>query len=425
MDESDLRSITDWVIGQGLAGTPEADMLAGFCERCRTAGLPLDRAVVLIDTLHPVHEGHAFFWRSDGVVREPTRYGRTDRGEAAAAWRRTTFFRLLETGGEDMHLRLDGATLPDFYLLDSFAEEGQVDYIACVHRFAEAAVATSAGAIGEMDCVYSHWTTQRASGFAAADLAAIRRLGRPLALAVKASALGRVAETLAEVYLGNDAARRVLGGRIQRGVPERIGAVLWFSDLRGYTTISDTAVPEAIIPLLNDYADAVVTSIHEASGDVLKLIGDAVLGVFHGSDTADGCRRALAAEAALRARVADLNARRAAAGEPVTTVYLGLHVGEVLYGNIGSEYRLDFTVVGPAVNEVARIASMCRSADRLLLVSQDFRDATPEPERTDLVSVGRYALRGVGRAQELFTLDPGLSPDSFTRTSVRAAGSSS
>ena len=110
----------------------------------------------------------------------------------------------------------------------------------------------------------------------------------------------------------------------------------------------------------------------------------------------------------MRAKVAALNERRSAAGTPVTSVYLGLHVGEVLYGNIGSQYRLDFTVVGPAVNEVARIASLCRSVDRALLVSQAFHETVPLPERDTLVGVGRYALRGVGRAQELFTLDPAL-----------------
>src|SRR4029078_6710689 len=109
-------------------------------------------------------------------------------------------------------------------------------------------------------------------------------------------------------------------------------------------------------------------------------------------------RNALHAEQTLRASLAALNARRATAGRPVTSVYLGLHIGEVFYGNIGSEERLDFTVVGPAGNEVSRIAAMCRSADRSVLLSSEFVAATPERERVDLVSVGRYALRGVGRA---------------------------
>src|SRR3546814_373537 len=191
----------------------------------------------------------------------------------------------------------------------------------------------------------------------------MRRLVPALALAVKCPSLARVAGTLVEVYLGRDAGRRVLGGRIARGVADRIHAVLWFSDLRGFTAITDTAAPDEIIPLLNDYAEAVITAVHEAGGDVLKLVGDGTLAIFKSADAGDACRQALAAQADLRRRVAEVNARRTAEGRPVTSVYLGLHVGDVFYGNIGSNDRLAFTVVGPAVNEVSRISSMCRSFD--------------------------------------------------------------
>jgi adenylate cyclase len=225
---------------------------------------------------------------------------------------------------------------------------------------------------------------------------------------MKSAALAKVADTLVEVYLGRDAGRRVIKGRIQRGVADRIDAVLWFSDLRGFTAITDTAAPDEIIPLLNDYAGAVITAIHEAGGDVLKLIGDGTLAIFRADDPALACANALKAEAAMRRNVQALNERRAMEARPTTTVYLGLHVGEVFYGNIGSVDRLDFTVVGPAVNETSRIASMCRSVDRPLLISSAFADALPAEKRRKLVSVGRFALRGVGRAQDLFTLDPEL-----------------
>jgi len=184
--------------------------------------------------------------------------------------------------------------------------------------------------------------------------------------------------------------------------------VLWFSDLRGYTALTESAPPGEIIPLLNDYAEAVIASVLGGGGDVLKLIGDGTLAIFKADDPAEACRCALAAERALRRRLGPLNERRAAERRPVTSVYLGLHIGEVFYGNVGSDDRLDFTVVGPAVNEVARIAAMCRSVDRSLVLSAAFAAATPAPERDVIVSLGRYALRGVGRAQELFTLDPAL-----------------
>jgi adenylate cyclase len=184
--------------------------------------------------------------------------------------------------------------------------------------------------------------------------------------------------------------------------------VLWFSDLRGFTAITDTAAPDEVIPLLNDYADVVISSIHEAGGDVLKLIGDGILAIFKADDAADACRSALRAQAGLQQRMKALNARRSSEERPVTSVYLGLHIGDVFYGNIGSENRLDFTVIGPAVNEVSRIASMCRSVDRSIAMSASFVDATPPEERQNFVSLGRFALRGVGRAQELFTVDPAI-----------------
>ncbi len=159
---------------------------------------------------------------------------------------------------------------------------------------------------------------------------------------------------------------------------------------------------------MNDYAEAVIASIHAAGGDVLKLMGDGVLAIFKADDAQAACAAALQAEAMLRQRIATLNATRAANDRPVTSVYLGLHIGDVFYGNIGSDDRLDFTVIGPAVNEVSRIASMCRSIDRPVLMSAAFNDAAPASHRHNFVSVGRYALRGINRAQELFTLDPAL-----------------
>ncbi len=151
-----------------------------------------------------------------------------------------------------------------------------------------------------------------------------------------------------------------------------------------------------------------ITSIHEHGGDVLKLIGDGTLAMFRGGNAADASARALRAVTAMRIKVQQLNERRRVEARPTSTVYVGLHAGEVFYGNIGSIDRLDFTVVGPAVNEASRIASMCRSVDRPVLVSSVIAAALPEEDRRTLVSVGRYALRGVGRAEELFTIDPEL-----------------
>jgi adenylate cyclase len=287
---------------------------------------------------------------------------------------------------------------PEFPVFADLRAELQTDYLACAHRFA------GEGIIGEMDCVYTSWTTDAPSGFSDDEEEALCRLVPSLALAAKCVSLARIAATLVETYLGRDAGRRVLKGGIERGVAERIGAVVWFSDLRGFTKITDSAAPEQIIPLLNDYAEAVISAIHEAGGEVLKLIGDGTLAIFRADDPGQACRCALSAKTLAGQRIAALNRRRAEAGLPVTQAYLGLHVGEVFYGNVGSSDRLDFTVVGPAVNEASRIAAMCRSIERGVLLSAAFAEAALEEDRQHLVSVGRYALRGVAQPQELFTL---------------------
>jgi adenylate cyclase len=188
-----------------------------------------------------------------------------------------------------------------------------------------------------------------------------------------------------------------------RGIAEHIDAVVWFSDLRGFTQITDTE-PKQAIPLLNDYSDAIFLAIHQHGGDVLKLIGDGTLAIFTAEDRLHACSAALSAAIDARQGIAELKKRRAADGRPVTDMYLGLHVGKLFYGNVGSRERLDFTVIGPAVNEASRIAAMCRSLDQPVLMSAAFAAVGDIKRR--LVSVGRYALRGVSHPQELFTLDP-------------------
>jgi adenylate cyclase len=402
MNETLLSQLNAWLVGAGLAGKKEKDLLRGFCERAVAAGLPLSRAIIAVDTLHPIHEGRVFRWRLDQAEeREMIEYGRlSDNPEARESWMRSPFHYLLETGGSVLHRSQPRGDPADFPILEEFRREGQTDYIAMIHRFAEG------GAIGEMDCIYSSWLTEAHAGFTDPQVEALVALVPALALAIKCVSLQRIAGTLVETYLGRDPGRRVLEGRIRRGVADRVKAVLWWSDLRGFTHISDTAAPEQIIPLLNDYAEAVISAIHEAGGDVLKLIGDATLATFDATDPALACRSALDAQAVARARISAVNRRRASEGLPVTETYLALHLGEVFYGNIGSQERLDFTVIGPAVNMVNRIATMCRSAERDVLLSPAFVAALPEDIRPDAVSVGRYALRGFADAEELFTLIP-------------------
>lgn len=394
--------LAGWITESGLTGMAETELLQGFCERAVAAGIPVIRGVVIVDTLHPVYEGRVFRWfRDPSELSAMHEYGRVEEDEGVALrWRQSPFHHLIETGRSFLRRHIAAGGPCDFPSVEELKDAGHTDYLALMQRFG------GEGVIGEMDCVSSSWSTDAPGGFTDDQVAELRRLVPVLALAIKSASLARIAATLVETYLGRDAGRRVLAGKIARGVADRINAVLWFSDLRGYTRITDTAPPEQIIPLLNDYAEAVITAIHEAGGEVLKLIGDGTLAIFEASDPGQACRSALAAAFAAKGNVDAVNARRGDAGLPVTRPYLALHVGEVLYGNIGSADRLDFTVVGPAVNEVARIAAMCRSVERNILLSSAFAEAVHAGDRARLVSVGRYALRGVGRAQDLFTLEP-------------------
>jgi adenylate cyclase len=397
MEHGHFQPLIEWIAAAGLSGESELGLLEGFCERAVGAGMPLCRAVVGVDTLHPVLEGRIFEWRREGGPAQ-SEYGRLDPDRSDDKWLQSPFHRLYESGATALRRRF-GDGPEEFPLLEDLRREGMTDYVAMINRFG------SAGAIGMMDCTFSSWTTDRAEGYAQADVAALEFLVPCLALAIKSASIARITATLVETYLGRDAGHRVLRGHIERGVAEKISAVLWFSDLQGFTRITDTAPPAQIIPLLNDYADAVVSALRGQGGEVLKFIGDGMLAIFDAAAAADACRQALdAADDAVR-RVVALNRRRAAEGLPVTRLYLGLHVGEVFYGNIGSFERLDFTVVGPAVNETSRIAALCRSLDQHVLLSSAFA-AAAGASRSRLVSVGRYALRGVRRPQELYTLDP-------------------
>jgi len=401
MNHTAFNELAEWVTQAGLIGRTESELMAGFCQRIADAGVPLARALVILDTLHPIYEGRAFRWRVDArETVEVLDYGRTNEGEAAESWRRSPFFHLLQSGGTEMRRRLAAGDPADFPAFAQARDEGATDYFVLVHRF------VAEGVIGEMDCVYSAWSSDAPDGFAENDVTALRRLAPFLKLAVKSAALARIAGTLAETYLGRDAGRRVMSGRIVRGVAEKIGAVLWYSDLHGYTQISDNSPPEQIIPLLNDYAEVVVSAVHGHGGDVLKLVGDGTLAIFPADNREHACLGALAAAVRVREGVVELNGKRAAAGLPTTQVYLALHVGDVFYGNIGSKDRLDFTIIGPAVNEVSRILALSRSVEQDVLLSASFANALGSAMRRRLVSIGRYALRGVAQPQELFIPEP-------------------
>src|SRR5256886_15422685 len=227
---------------------------------------------------------------------------------------------MLQTGDSFLRRRVNAAAKDEFPVLSDFLAAGMTDYVAIINRFAPQ------GVIGDMDGVYSSWATREPDGFSDGEIAALQRIAPYLALAVKSVSLERMTGTLMETYLGRDAGQRVLSGRIVRGIAERIDAVVWFSDLRGFTRITDTA-PEEVIPLLNDYSDAIVSAIHERGGDVLKLIGDGTFAIFTAEDRTHACGAALSAAIAARERVEELNRRRGASRKTDNELLFRFHGG--------------------------------------------------------------------------------------------------
>jgi adenylate cyclase len=404
MDPERILQITQWIAASALAGADEAELLDGMCSRIVEAGIPISRALVGLDTLHPVLAGGTATWRRNRDAVETSTYLRDNPGVINDSWLRSPFYYLQESGEAMARWRLTGVTADNakYPVLADRAQEGDTDYVALLARFSGRSV------IGEMDGVYASFSTDRPSGFTDEELETFDRLLRALAVALNGVALGRIAATLVRTYLGRDAGQRVLSGSIERGKATPLSAVIWFSDLRGYTRLTDKLPPELIVTLLNDYADALVTAVTAQGGEVLKFIGDGLLAMFKikkPDRAARACAKALAAVSDGFARIAAVNQRRAADGLAITMPYVALHVGEVFYGNIGAVDRLDFTVVGPAVNETSRMLGMSRSLEQDVIVSAAFAEAAGA-NRNQLVSLGRYALRGVRRPQELFTLEP-------------------
>ncbi len=395
MSERDLADISNWIIESGLVGRPETEIIDGVCQRLNDSGTKVMRVQVGQRVLHPVYAGVGFLWeRGKGAEKNDwAREAETSDTEDVAS---SPFGLLFEQNLENWRFKIEGANEEMPYpILDDLRERGATDYAVYATGFTEGAV-RDAGANRFPSGMVSSWTVDQPGGYTDEQLDQLRRVVRTLGLAIKSSRNHSMAKTLLEVYLGQDAGQRVLSGEIERGMVRSISAVLWYCDLQGFTKIADTTPPDELINLLNDYFENMVEPIHAAGGQVLKFMGDGLMAIFEldNSDNADVCRIALDTVEETRRRIAEVNLERSAAVKPTTEFYIAMHLGDVQYGNIGSKDRLDFTVVGPAVNEVSRIETMCRPLDQDVIVSSTFSRAA-ENCQDRLVSLGRYALRGV------------------------------
>jgi len=401
-----------WLVERGLRGLPLDQQLAGYCQRLFDAGFPIRRAQMGMNTLHPRYGMHAFIWRPGaGAVQ----YAQRERAIVNhETYLRSPVHYMRGRGVLELRRRLDGGEPDEFYIFPELRAAGLTDYAARLVPFDPArsdAVAEETLKTGRpiapdraLDGIFFSCATDRPEGFDDAQLEAALEPLPYLALAVKSRLTYDVANTVVETYLGKDAGHRVLTGQIERGSADSIRAVIWFSDLRGFTRLADRLPRQAVIEMLDDYLEAMARPLRDNQGQILKFMGDGLLATFDltGRDEAAVCRDALAAAGELRQAFPAFNETRAAAGKPVMDFGLALHLGEVLYGNIGASDRLDFTVVGPAVNEASRIQALCREVDRNVLVSSAFHKAAGAPGT--LVSLGARSLRGVRAPQELFTL---------------------
>ena len=396
-----------WAVRQGLDGAPADVLLDGLCQRLVGAGVPLWRAFAGMRTLHPQWGGYGFTWRRDLNATRPEQYERGS--EYEQNWLDSPFAYLMSqgTGPADgaepllfLQRRLSGPQAQlDFAVLRGLSAAGGTDYFAQVIAFGMHGDPSRGTGVG------FSFTTDRPDGFRDDDILLLQAILPAAALALMADAGHTIASGLLAAYLGADAGKRVHAGAVARGSVESIRAVLWYADIRGFTAIADTTPGLAVIEMLDETFEALTAALRARGGQVLKFMGDGMLAIFSLVDARQEktCGRALdAAVEAMRA-IDRLNDVRSEAGKPVAAVDLALHLGEVLYGNIGAADRLDFTVIGPAVNEAARIETLCEPLGYKILVSAEFADAVTDDGR--LRPLGRHRLRGVREEREVYALD--------------------
>lgn len=394
---AEVQATSDWLVTQGLLKARTETLVEGFCERVGASGIPLLRGQVSIPTLHPTFNAITYvWWRDKGIETRGHEHG----SQALRAWQESPFRFMAETRTNTLRRRLEGPdAVIDFPILAELRGLGATDYFARITPFG------SGGKPQDGNGMLASWTGDRPGGFSEHDIAILERLQPRLGLAVNMAVTDQIAHNVMDAYVGPDAGRRVLNGEIRRGSLQVIRAVLWYADLRGFTALADRTPREELVSMLDEYFDCMAEPLTNHGGQVLKFMGDGMLGTFNLKDRPRQsiCRDAINAAAEALDAVARLNEERSRAGKPTMLLDLALHLGDVLYGNVGSADRLDFTVVGPAVNEASRIETLCQALGSHLLISQTLAAAAKSCSDR-LVSLGRHKLRGVRESQELFTL---------------------
>jgi adenylate cyclase len=376
-----------WILREGPHIDSDVEMFDELCWRLLGDGVPLWRATLYMGTLHPLIRGVGARWLRELKLIEEFRilHGSEETDEYLRSPIRPTIER-----GTPFRRRLVEDT-PEYPLLSKIRKAGATDYFAlALNRTFRRFPAVT-------------WATDRPSGFNDTDIAALEDINPALAAIIETRAVRRISANLIDTYLGPQAGRRILAGQIQRAQGERLRAVIMMTDMRGFTALSDRLPGEEVIELLDDYFDAIVTPVEKRKGETLKFIGDGVLAIFPAADDDDFSAASVQAlEAALEGleRLGMVNKNRREAAQSEFRVGIGLHLGEVIFGNVGAADRLDFTVIGPAVNLASRIEGLTKRLLRPILVSSAFARICPRP----LVSLGFHPVRGLYEPEEVFGL---------------------
>jgi adenylate cyclase len=376
-----------WLMTDARKHADPSEFLEAFAERLRAAGVDVSRITTGVPILHPQIFSFSGLWElGKGTTERLYRAGPTSTSTMS-----NSPIRIAYEGGGPVRFDLTAAKDGEFPILQDLRGEGYTDYIVHSVPFADGSHKALSLA------------TRRPGGFQADEVKLFEAMIPAVAFNLEVQALRRTARTLLDTYVGQQSGGRVLEGQIQRGTGETIRAVIWLCDLRGFTNLSEALSRDALIDLLNSYFGPMCDAVASEGGEILKFIGDAMLAIFPiGDDAATTCKAALIAAERAQGSLKQENQRRGDAGLPRIEYGLALHLGDVMYGNIGSDTRLDFTVIGPAVNLTARIESMCRELGRQLLLSSDFVRAGGVAAQ----SVGTFSLKGVGADQEIFVPAP-------------------
>ncbi len=391
------RTITYWLLGeQRLRSGRMTFLIDSFARRLRDAGMPLERASLHMPQLHPQMAARSFMWdvEAGGAAEMGFQHSARDSQAYTASPVRLIF----EGGGAARH-RLDGQNAENgpaaYPILDDLIERGFTDYVILPLPFG--------GGINNALSL----ATRRPGGFEDEDRALVEAVLPAFTALIELQQTRRTARDLLSTYVGPNTGERIFNGTIRRGDGEVIHAILWFCDLRGFTALSETMPLDQVIELLNTYFDCMAGPVTNRGGEVLKFVGDAMLAIFscdaENATECDALGAALSAAEEAATGIAALSEVRRAVGQVPLDCGISLHIGDVMYGNIGAADRLDFTVIGPAVNLVCRLESLCAELDRQILVSSDI--ARLAPHRFD--SHGYHQFKGMAEPREVFSLvDP-------------------